>query len=172
MGLTDSIDIRQMTREDVELVHRVFSEHQINKSMDYVLKCWEENVTGERITLAAFYNGQFAGSLHLLATSHYPYFAERGIPEINDFNVIPPLRKLGIGNALMEAAENIAKQQYGIVGIGVGLYDSYGSVQRLYAKRGYIPDGRGLMYNQQPVVPGSETRVDDDLNLYFTKTFS
>jgi hypothetical protein len=53
-----------------------------------------------------------------------------------------------------------------IVGIGVGLYQSYGSAQRLYAKRGYIPDGRGVMYKQQPVTPGFDTCVDDDLNLH------
>ncbi|MDF2650361.1 MAG: acetyltransferase [Paenibacillus sp.] len=125
--------------------------------------------TRNSITLLAYYQGQFVGSLHLLATSHYPYFVENGIPEINDFNVIPPFRKLGIGDALMEAIEEIAFAKHGIVGIGVGLYQSYGSAQRLYAKRGYIPDGRGVMYQQQPVIPGALACVDDDLNLYFTK---
>lgn len=163
------IEIRQMTSDDVDTVFRVFDEYDIRKPRDYVARCWEENVQGVRTTLLAFYDGAFAGSLHLLATSHYPPFAEQGIPEINDFNVIPPMRKKGIGNALMDAVEQLALSRCGIVGIGVGLYDSYGSAQRMYAKRGFIPDGRGVMYNQQPVVPGSEARVDDDLNLYFTK---
>lgn len=167
--MNSSIQVRQMTAEDVELVYQVFTEYQIGKSKEYISKCWEENITGDRLTFLAFYNGQFAGSLHLLSTSYYPYFAEKGIPEINDFNVIPPLRKLGVGHALMEAVEKIASEKYGIVGIGVGLYESYASAQRLYAKRGFIPDGRGVMYNQQPVVPGSQVCVDDDLNLYFTK---
>lgn len=70
----------------------------------------------------------------------------------------------------MEAVEKIALEKYGIVGIGVGMYLSYGSAQRLYAKRGFIPDGRGVMYKQQPVTPGCQVCVDDDLNLYFTKT--
>jgi GNAT superfamily N-acetyltransferase len=163
------IQVRQMTEEDVELVYQVFTEHHIGKSRDYILKCWEENHSGGRITLLAFHNGQFAGSLHLLAKSDYPYFSDNNIPEINDFNVIAPLRKLGIGNALMEAAEKIALEKYGIVGIGVGMYQSYGSAQRMYAKRGYIPDGRGLMYKGQSVTPGSQVCVDDDLVLYFTK---
>jgi GNAT superfamily N-acetyltransferase len=163
------IEIRQMSEEDTEMVHRVFAEHNIRKPKDYISKCWEEHKRGERVTLLAFYDGEFVGSLHLLITSHYPYFAENGIPEINDFNVIPPLRKMGIGSALMDSVEKIALETYRIVGIGVGLYESYGSAQRLYAKRGYIPDGRGVMYNQQPVVPGSQACVDDDLNLYFTK---
>lgn len=167
--MTNSIEIRQMTESDVELVYQVFTEHGVGKSRDYIQRCWEQNVTGERITLLAFYQQQFAGSLHLLTTSHYPYFVENGIPEINDFNVIPPFRNRGIGNALMEAIENIAFEKYGIAGIGDGLYQSYGSAQRMYAKRGYIPDGRGVAYQQQPVTPGSMVRVDDDLNLYFTK---
>ncbi|MDF2958515.1 MAG: acetyltransferase [Paenibacillus sp.] len=163
------IQIRQMTSEDIDVVYRVFDEHQIRKPRDYIAKCWEEHKLGVRITLLAFYEGRFAGSLHLLAKSHYPYFAENGIPEINDFNVIPTLRKRGIGNALMDSVEKIALERYGIVGIGVGLYESYGNAQRLYAKRGFIPDGRGIMYHQQPVTPGSQACVDDDLNLYFTK---
>lgn len=163
------LQIRRMTGDDVETVYRVFDQYDIRKPLDYVTRCWEENKQGIRTTLLAFYDGAFAGSLHLLEQSGYPPFAEAGIPEINDFNVIAPLRNKGIGNALMDAAEQIALDRYGIVGIGVGLYDSYGAAQRMYVKRGYIPDGRGVMYNQQPVVPGREVRVDDDLNLYFTK---
>jgi GNAT superfamily N-acetyltransferase len=151
-------------------VYEVFTKNQIRKPKDYVIRCWDENKSGDRVTLLAFHDGQFTGSLHLLAISKYPYFAENGIPEINDFNVIPARRKMGLGNALMEAAEKLALEKHGIVGIGVGLYESYGSAQRMYAKRGYIPDGRGVMYNGQPVVPGARACVDDDLNLYFTKS--
>ncbi|MCL6444001.1 MAG: GNAT family N-acetyltransferase [Alicyclobacillus sp.] len=159
-----------MMHSDIGEVYRVFTLHKIGKSMEYVSKCREENESGERITLLAFYDGEFAGSLHLLSKSHYPYFVEQGIPKINDFNVIPPLRRKGIGNALMDAIEEIALKKYGIVGIGVGLYDSYGSAQRLYAKRGFVPDGRGIMYNQQPVMPGHQVCVDDNLALYLIKT--
>lgn len=161
--------IRRMTEEDIDTVFRTFDEYDIRKPREYVERCWEENNNGRRITLLAFRDGQFAGSLHLLACSGYPYFAENGIPEINDFNVIPPLRRQGVGNALMDAIERIALEKYGIVGIGVGLYASYGSAQRMYARRGYIPDGRGVMYDHRPVQPGSQTCVDDDLALYMTK---
>ncbi|MHB1683962.1 MAG: GNAT family N-acetyltransferase [Bacilli bacterium] len=164
------IQIRQMTIDDIHNVFQVFEEYDIGKPLNYISKCLEENTSGQRTTLLAFYEGRFTGSLHLLEKSQYPYFKEQGIPEINDFNVIPPLRNKGIGNALMDAIEKIALEKHGIVGIGVGLYESYGSAQRIYAKRGYIPDGRGVMYKQQPVVPGATVCVDDDLNLYFTKS--
>jgi len=170
MDAGNLIQIRRLAEEDTEMIYRVFCEHEINKPLSYLIRCWEENATGVRTTLLAFYKEQFAGSLHLLDHSGYPYFADNGIPEINDFNVISPLRRLGIGSELMEAAERLAFESRHIVGIGVGLYASYGSAQRLYARRGFIPDGRGIMYRQQPAAPGELARVDDDLNLYFTKS--
>ncbi|UUZ82378.1 GNAT family N-acetyltransferase [Paenibacillus sp. P26] len=168
--MANPIEIRRMTEEDADLIFQCFTEHGIRKPMEYMRKCMEENRTGERITLLAFYDGQFAGSLHLLVTSCYPHFAANGIPEINDFNVIPPLRRLGIGSALMEAVEALALERFGIVGIGVGLYDSYGNAQRLYVRRGFIPDGRGSCTEGRPVIPGTDVCANDDLNLYFTKT--
>ncbi len=108
------IEIRQMCVEDIEVMSQTFTRHDIQKSIDYFSRCWDENLSGERITLLAFYEGNFAGSLHL--------------------------------HALMDAVEEIALEKYGIVGLGVGLYDSYGSAQRMYARRGYVPDGRGVMY--------------------------
>ncbi|MEJ6951979.1 GNAT family N-acetyltransferase [Halanaerobiaceae bacterium ANBcell28] len=148
----------------------MFYNHNINKPVKYLNKCLEENKAGERVTLLAFYDDQFAGCLHLITQSYYPYFKKNAIPEVNDFNVIPPLRQHGIGNALMEAIEKIAFDKFGIVGIGVGLYDSYGNAQRLYVKRGYIPDGRGLIYKGKKVAKGSQLTVDDELALYFIKS--
>jgi hypothetical protein len=57
-----------------------------------------------------------------------------------------------------------------VVGIGVGLYADYGSAQRMYFRRGYLPDGRGLMYDWKPVPPGELVRLDDDATLMFTKS--
>ncbi|MNE83608.1 hypothetical protein D3C80_1804350 [compost metagenome] len=69
----------------------------------------------------------------------------------------------------MDAIEDIAFERFGIVGIGVGLYASYGPAQRLYAGRGYIPDGRGISYKDELVEKGSMVRVDDELALYMIK---
>lgn len=59
------------------------------------------------------------------------------------------------------------------VGIGVGLYGGsdggFGQAQRLYIKRGYIPDGLGVTYDYKSVVPGKMVCLDDDLILWFTK---
>ncbi len=75
---------------------------------------------------------------------------------------------------LLDIAESKAATRQDTVGIGVGLYagedGGYGSAQRLYVKRGYIPDGKGVTYNYHPTTPGKSYFLDDDLVLWFTKT--
>ncbi|WP_058300944.1 GNAT family N-acetyltransferase [Gorillibacterium timonense] len=161
--------IRRMVEEDIEPMEAAFAAYGIRKPAVYLRRCWDENQSASRTTLLAFVGDQFAGSLHLLAQSDYPFFADQRIPEINDFNVIPPYRRQGVGNTLMEAIEALAFQEHGTVGIGVGLYASYGNAQRMYARRGYIPDGRGITYENRLVEPGSQVPVDDELVLYMTK---
>lgn len=102
--------------------------------------------------------------------SEYPYFAENNIPEIQNFDVIPPFRKRGVGSVLIEALEKDAFTISNTIGIGFGLYADYGTAQRMYIKRGFIPDGRGIMYDNKPVEPGAHVCVDDDLCLYLIKT--
>lgn len=69
----------------------------------------------------------------------------------------------------MDEAERVIAVRSPIVGVGVGMTQDYGMAQRLYSRRGYIPDGRGLMTHDQPVVYGERILVDDALALYFTK---
>jgi len=52
---------------------------------------------------------------------------------------------------------------------GVGLYADYGNAQKLYVKRGYIPDGFGLTYENKPVESGHQVRVDDELLIWMVK---
>ncbi|MNJ05092.1 hypothetical protein D3C73_1662000 [compost metagenome] len=51
----------------------------------------------------------------------------------------------------------------------MGLYYDYGNAQRLYAKRGYIPDGQGIISEGNQVEPGSSVFVGDDLALWLIK---
>lgn len=74
---------------------------------------------------------------------------------------------------LLDIAEKIAASKSDVVGIGVGLYGGsdggYGAAQKLYVRRGYIPDGEGITYNYQHAIPGNSYSLDDDLVLMCTK---
>lgn len=43
------------------------------------------------------------------------------------------------------------------------------ALQRLYVKRGYIPDGKGVTYNDVEIIPGQSYPVDDKMILWLTK---
>lgn len=76
----------------------------------------------------------------------------------------------GIGNRLMDVAEEIAAKYADHVCLGVGLSREYGSAQRIYVRRGYIPDGSGVWYQgNQCVQYETVCNVDDDLLLYLSK---
>jgi hypothetical protein len=63
----------------------------------------------------------------------------------------------------MDAGEQLARDRgIATLGITVGLFD-YGPARRLYARRGYIPDGRGACQGQRALHRGTRVRMDDDL---------
>ena len=101
--------------------------------------------------------------------SKWGAFAGKGYPEIVDFGVLEKYRRLGIGGKLMDTAEGIAAEYSNTVYLGVGLHSGYGSAQRMYVKRGYIPDGTGVWYREKVCEPYTDCCNDDDLVLYFSK---
>jgi GNAT superfamily N-acetyltransferase len=102
--------------------------------------------------------------------SDYAGFRSRGIPLVHQIAVAGPFRQQGAATLLMDAAEQLARSR-GVVtlGITVGLFDEYGPAQRLYGRRGYIPDGRGACRGQEPLRKGMQVTVDDDLIIWLTK---
>ncbi len=127
---------------------------------------------GRCVTLTAVCRGEPAGYISVYRTppDEGNPFAGTGWPEIVDFGVLRKFQRKGIGKRLMDAAERIAGEWADTVCLGVGLHDGYGSAQRMYAKRGYIPDGSGVWYRGKPCIP-YETVVtcDDDLILFLSK---
>lgn len=163
------VEIRPMIETDIELVFNGLSGHDVSKPLDYIERCWMENVSQERTTFLALCNDEFVGWGHLVYKPEYAFFLDNRIPEVQNFDVIPSYRKRGVGSKLIDAIEKFAFDSYDVIGIGFGLYADYGTAQRMYVKRGYVPDGRGIMHNNLPVVPGSVVQVDDDLALFLTK---
>jgi len=161
--------IRLLEAPDIPLIANAFSALGWNKPASQYQRYFEEQQRGERTVLVAFQRDMFCGYLTICWRSAYPPFRADNIPEIVDFNVLPAFRWQGIGTRLLDEAESRIAQHSPIAGIGVGLYADYGAAQRLYVKRGYVPDGRGLLYRDHVARFGDQVMVDDYLVLYFTK---
>jgi hypothetical protein len=70
----------------------------------------------------------------------------------------------------MDAGERQAVERgIATLGITVDLFDAYGPVQRMYGRRGYIPDGRGACRGQRPLSEGMHVRMDHDVIIWLTK---
>jgi GNAT superfamily N-acetyltransferase len=110
-----------------------------------------------------------AGFLIIEPKSGYPPFTAGDVPEIADFNVLPHARGRGVGTALMDEAERRVGEFSSVVGLGVGLYADYGAAQRLYVRRGYLPDGAGVVLDGVSVAAGTTIRLDDEPMLMLSK---
>jgi ribosomal protein S18 acetylase RimI-like enzyme len=163
------LQIRQMAEADITVITDCATQQGWKKPDQLYRNYYNEQTKGLRIVLVAFEKNVFVGYLTILWKSYYPSFLEKGIPEIMDFNVLKQYRHQGIGSQLMDEAEKITAQKYPVVGISVGLYSDYGTAQRMYVKRGYIPDGLGIFYNEKQINAGDTVIVNDDLTLAFTK---
>ncbi|MBQ1255998.1 MAG: GNAT family N-acetyltransferase [Clostridia bacterium] len=124
---------------------------------------------GKCVSFVCEYKGEVAGYINLYNKAGHGPFAGSGYPEIVDFGVLQKFRNRGVGSALMDTAEALAKETSDTVTLGVGLYTDYGAAQRMYIKRGYIPDGSGVWYRNENCPPYAEIRNDDDLVLYLSK---
>jgi hypothetical protein len=83
--------------------------------------------------------------------------------------VLIKFRRLKVGTALMDAAEGCILLRSPVAGIGVGLHGDYGAAQILYARRGYVPDGRGIYHQDHYPQYGEHVSIDDDLILHLTR---
>ncbi|WP_427889342.1 GNAT family N-acetyltransferase [Kribbella sp. GL6] len=159
------MEIRPLRDDDPDIISGAMAELGWDKPVAQYERYLAEQAAGTRDVLVATVGGAYAGYVTVRWKS--PYFGN--VPEIQDFNVLPKLRRQGIGSALMDAAEALVAERSAVVGIGVGLYADYGQAQRMYVRRGYLPDGRGLIYDGHQVPPMELVRNDDAATLMFTK---
>jgi GNAT superfamily N-acetyltransferase len=161
------VDIRRLEAQDVDAIASAFVSWPKPRSLfeRYVAEQGDDR----RVVLVAWWGTDVCGYANVVWQPDYPLFREAGIPEIQDLNVLPAFRNRGIASRIMDAAEEVIAARSPVVGIGVGLYADYGAAQRLYVKRGYIPDGCGASWRGRPVLGGETVVADDDLALYFTK---
>lgn len=168
----EKIVIRDLKESDGPLFVAGEREQGWNATIDKYERRLRDQKDGICIALTAEYLGQVAGYVNVYPNSPWGAFANQGYPEIMDFGVLEKYRRNGIGKKLMDVAEEIAARYSDIVYLGVGLHSGYGSAQRMYIKRGYIPDGSGVWYRDQVCLPYTDCRNDDDLVLYLSKNLS
>ncbi|MGI6255897.1 MAG: GNAT family N-acetyltransferase [Acutalibacter sp.] len=163
-----NITVRPMVESDCEAFTQGFAAQGWNKPLEQFQRYLQEQQEGVRKVLVGTWQGETAGYTTLLPQATAGPFAGKGWPEVSDFNVLQKFQRRGIGNKIFDVAEDLARPQ-GTICLGVGLYDGYGTAQRMYVKRGYVFDGSGLWYQEHPQEPGGPCLADDDLILYLSK---
>jgi GNAT superfamily N-acetyltransferase len=161
------ITVRSLVEADVDALAAVFADWP--KERELFVRYAALAASGAKDVVLALDEVSVVGYLTIDWTSHYPAFAAAGIPEVVDFNVIARARRHGVGARLMDEAERRIATRSTTAGIGVGMYADYGSAQRMYVKRGYVPDGAGLVVDGVAPEPGSTIVLDDAPALMFTK---
>jgi ribosomal protein S18 acetylase RimI-like enzyme len=164
-----SLTVKKLSSQDCQVIAEAFTRQGWLKPIEQYERSLREVADGLREVLVADLDGEFAGYLNVVWKSPYPPFRDRHIPEITDLNVLIKFRKLGVATQLMDEAESLISQRSETAGIRVGLTADYGPAQRLYVRRGYIPDGFGLSYDRESLQYGDKATVDDELTLGFTK---
>jgi ribosomal protein S18 acetylase RimI-like enzyme len=166
----DNLIIRSMMKSDIKSLVDGFADQGWNKPQEQFEEYYALQENKDRKVVVAEMDGQVAGYVTLLSNAYTGPFANKGIPEIVDFNVLIKYQRRGIGNKILDIAEQLAKAESDYVSLSVGLHSGYGSAQRMYVKRGYIPDGTGVWYKGRQLEQYVNCVNDDDLTLYFLKS--
>ena len=167
--MVEGVEIRPLNDDDPERISAAFEGIGAGKPVAQYRRYLAEQLAGTRLCLLATFDRQFAAYVTVNWAPTYCVFVEQQIPEIQDLNVLPEFRRKGLATVLLDRAEEEISGRSSVAGIGVGLHPGYNQAQRLYAKRGYIPDGRGVTYRDRYVEEGALVVLDDDLILHLTK---
>ncbi|MGN0404913.1 MAG: GNAT family N-acetyltransferase [Bariatricus sp.] len=163
------IRVRNMEERDAIVITEAEIEQGWNASVEKYYKRLKDQEEGRSIALVGEFEGSVAGYINLYLEIEEGPFVGSGCVEIVDFGVLERYRNLGIGSRLMDVAESVAGKYSDRACLGVGLHCGYGSAQRMYVKRGYIPDGSGVWYGGKVCEPYSDCNNDDELVLYLSK---
>jgi GNAT superfamily N-acetyltransferase len=162
--------IRKFAAGDARTIVAAFSAiGWSSKSASLFDRYLREQEDGRRDIFLAFVGADFAGYVTVNWHPSYQPLAVEGIPEIQDLNVLPKFRRRGIATRLVDQAEEVAGSRCKSVGIGVGLHPGYNAAQRMYVRRGYIPDGNGVTVRDEFVQEGQTVVMDDDVVLHLLK---
>lgn len=168
----ENITIRSMRQEDSQVIYDELLAQNWHPSIEIYDGYYTAQEAHIRYVFIAEYQGRIAGYTTLFLEAITGPFANRGIPEIVDLGVFNKYQHKGIGSTILNVAEKKASEISKTVSLGVGLHSGYGVAQRLYVKRGYIPDGSGVWYKNEQLGQYCDCCNDDELVLYLSKALS
>ena len=166
----EQVIYRAMERGDIDcILDTEYPTGYSSKRRKDLEKHFDEQERNLRTVIIAEQNGEFAGRVTLAPSTSSGAFKHKNIPIIHDLNVIEKFRQGGIGTELMNRIEESAAKLSGTVCLGVGISEYSGAAQRLFVKRGYIPDGSGAWYGRQPAHLAGRIEEIGNLTLYMSK---
>ena len=170
-GIVLNIEIRNMIKSDIINFNKEFKLQGWEKSISLFERYYEEQEKRSRRVFVAYNENNVLGYATLISNDENGPFANKQIPTLRDFNVLEKYQNKGVGTALLDKIEDTVKEYSNSICLGVGLHSGYGSAQRMYIKRGYIPDGSGVWYNNMLLEQNAQCKNDDNLVLYLIKEF-
>lgn len=162
------IVVRKMGYDDILLICKADKDER-EENIEYLKNQLKNQEKQECSALLALYQGEVAGYVFLYYKCKWGGLANCDIPGIVDLIVFEQYRKKGVATILMDIAEKIAQDYANKVYLDVCLSSEYGPAQRLYAKRGYIPDGKGVYYEEKVCETNAICKNNDELTLCLVK---
>lgn len=162
------IEICLMNVNDIPSICKA-TDNYSEQNIEYLRRQLKNQEKEECSALLALYNGKIAGYVFLYYKCKWGGLANCNLPCVIDLLVIEKYRRKGIATALLDVAENIATSHGNKVYLDVCLNSEYGAAQCLYIKRGYIPDGKGLYYEEKVCEIDAVCRNNDELTLCLIK---
>src|SRR5689334_5430396 len=145
-----------MEKSRTSLVFRIVQSHEIVQAKQEVKAVFfsgekatidanfEDHENEASTTILGYEAERLVGIVTIRWHCHYPPFRDHKIPLIHNIEIRYEDRGRGLGGQMLERAEQEIAKRSPLAGLVVGIFDAYGPAQRLYAKRGYIPDGWGV----------------------------
>ncbi len=165
----DKLTIRSMRPEDAKVYYDTYLSYDWHPQMETYENYYKEQQKGERLVFVPEYKGKVVGICTLVLHPSEGPWGGKDMPEIVDLCVFFHIHKSGIGSKLLDVAESEAGKRSDTVFLAVGCHSGYGPAQRIYVKRGYIPDGSGVWYQNKQLDQYAPCVNDDDLLLFMSK---